>query len=110
MATMQYLNFLAIIEYDPQIDSFHGRVINATPITFYGKSTEELKQEFARSVEDYFKFCQEKGVEPIRPYSGRFNLRLTPELHARVAAAAATSGKSLNQWIVEMLNSAVRQA
>jgi predicted HicB family RNase H-like nuclease len=59
MATMQYRNFLAIIEYDPQIDSFHGRVINATPITFYGKSTEELKQEFARSVEDYFKFCQE---------------------------------------------------
>lgn len=29
---------------------------------------------------------------------------LPPELHARVAAAAASAGKNLNQWIADELN------
>lgn len=47
--------------------------------------------------------CEEDGVEPRKWYSGRFNLRISPELHASAAAAAAAEGKSLNQWIAGAL-------
>ena len=47
--------------------------------------------------------CKEKGIEPYKEYSGKFNLRIPPELHAEIASKASTEGKSLNQWIVETL-------
>lgn len=47
--------------------------------------------------------CEEDGVEPARRYSGRFNVRISPELHASAAAAAAAEGKSLNQWVASAL-------
>ena len=54
MNTLQYQDYIAHISYDPDIDRFMGRVINARDsITFYGKSTAELRREFKRSVDDY---------------------------------------------------------
>ncbi|MBU0567835.1 type II toxin-antitoxin system HicB family antitoxin [bacterium] len=80
MNTMKYKDYIARIDYDPDIKLFCGTVINATPNTFYGPSVEELEREFACTMEEYFKFCREKGIEPKRPYSEKFNLRITPEL------------------------------
>ena len=37
------------------------------------------------------------------PFSGKLNLRLGHDLHARVAALAAQSGMSINSWIKETL-------
>ena len=51
--------------------------------------------------------CEEDGVEPGRRYSGRFNVRISSELHANVVAAAAAEGKSLNQWISDTLGDRV---
>ncbi len=47
--------------------------------------------------------CREEGIDPQKKYSGKFNLRVTPELHAEVAAKAAAEGKSLNQCVADML-------
>ncbi|WP_395308335.1 toxin-antitoxin system HicB family antitoxin [Mycobacterium sp. AMU20-3851] len=38
-----------------------------------------------------------------REYSGKFVLRLTPELHAHLAVEAAEQRVSLNQWVVQKL-------
>ena len=79
MNTLQYKEYIANIAYDPDIDSFMGRVINARDvITFYGKSTEDLHREFEISVDDYLAYCREEGLEPGKPYSGQFRLRLPP--------------------------------
>ena len=50
--------------------------------------------------------CQDGGVEPFKAYSGKFVLRIPPEDHAAVSRAAIASGKSLNQWAVEVLKQA----
>jgi predicted HicB family RNase H-like nuclease len=55
----------------------------------------------------FFDVCREKGIEPYKEYSGKFNLRIPPELHAEIAARAAAEGKSLNQWIVETIDQMV---
>ncbi len=107
MNLMEYKNYVALIEFDPDIDMFHGRVINATPNTFYGKSVDDLKEEFKTTIEEYLEFCREKGLEPVRPYSGKFNLRISPELHRSIAMEAAKSGKSLNSWIAEHLERSI---
>lgn len=100
--TLQHRDYIANVDFDPEIDLFHGRIVNIRDvITFYGSSIEELKQEFAASLQVYLDVCREKGIEPAKPFSGRFNLRLTPESHAKATAAALASGKSLNAFIAE---------
>ena len=44
------------------------------------------------------------GRTPERTYRGNISLRLSPELHQRVAIAAEASGaRSLNAFIAELL-------
>jgi len=102
--TMTYQGYVASIEYDADIRMFHGRVLNANSIiTFYGSSVDELECEFSKSMTIYFDYCHETGKRPDKPYSGRLNLRASPELHAQLALAAAENGKSINAWAVEQL-------
>jgi predicted HicB family RNase H-like nuclease len=109
MNILLYKGYQGVFEYDPETDIFHGDVVNLTDvITFQGRSIDELKRALADSVDDYLTFCAEKGKTPDKPYSGRFNLRLDPELHRRIAACAALSGKSLNQWLLDSLKELVQ--
>jgi len=59
---MKYKNYEAEVDFDPDLGMFHGAVVNIRGvITFYGKSTAELKREFKNSVEDYLEFCEQSG-------------------------------------------------
>jgi predicted HicB family RNase H-like nuclease len=110
MTLMRHGDYIARVTYDEEIDSFFGEVINTGDvITFYGRSVEELKRELATSIEVLSEACRARGVEPRRPYSGRFNLRLSPAEHARIAAAAAAAGKSMNAWIADTLAAAAER-
>jgi predicted HicB family RNase H-like nuclease len=110
MTVMRHGDYVAQITYDEEIDSFFGEVINTSDvITFYGQSIEELRREMAISIEAHLEACRTKGIEPSRPYSGKFNLRLSPDDHARVAAAAAAAGKSMNRWVAEVLSKAAER-
>lgn len=104
MNTMTYKGYQGRFEYDPEADLLHGEVLNLSDVvTFQGRSIDELKQALADSVEDYLEFCREQGRPPERPYSGRFNVRIPPELHQRIALQAASHGKSLNHWVADAL-------
>ncbi|WP_145429551.1 type II toxin-antitoxin system HicB family antitoxin [Symmachiella dynata] len=107
---MEHKGYLGKVEFDDEAAIFHGEVINTRDvITFQGASVSELKQAFHDSVDDYLAFCQERGEAPDKPFSGQFVTRITPELHRQVNAAAAVSGKSLNAWVTEQLQSAVER-
>jgi predicted HicB family RNase H-like nuclease len=47
--------------------------------------------------------CKEKGINPKRNFSGKFNLRISPELHEQLAIAAQAEGKSINMLAQEAL-------
>ena len=103
---MKYKNYEAAVDFDDEIEMFHGTVINTRDvITFYGKSVTELKREFKNSVDDYLEFCKKRGEEPDRPFSGNFVLRISPSLHQKLYSKAKRSGKSLNSLIEEKLAS-----
>ena len=103
---MEYKGYIAKIEYDDSVGLLHGSVINSGnyPVaTCEAPDVETLKEEFRISIDEYLAWCAEDGVEPKRPFSGKLNLRLGHDLHARVATLAAQSGMSINSWIKEAL-------
>ena len=109
MSMITYTGYHGVFEYDPKADIFHGEVINLSDVvTFQGRSIDELKEALKDSVEDYLEFCTAKGKQPEKPYSGRFNVRLEPELHQQIALEAASSGKSLNGRVADALKNAVQ--
>src|SRR6266581_4676158 len=94
MTTMTCDGYVATIELDEEAGVFHGEVINTRDVlTFQGRTLDELKAAFADTIADYVEWCRERGKEPQRPYSGNFTVRISPELHRRVATAAARGGK-----------------
>ncbi|MBQ1763728.1 MAG: type II toxin-antitoxin system HicB family antitoxin [Aquincola sp.] len=104
MNLMTVDGYNARIEYDPETDMFRGEILGLTGgADFYGKSPKELRQEFKNSLAVFLEVCAEKGIEPRRSYSGKFNLRIAPELHERLAIAAQAEGKSINALAAEAL-------
>ncbi|NOX60516.1 MAG: type II toxin-antitoxin system HicB family antitoxin [Chloroflexi bacterium] len=66
---MKFGNYIASVEYDAEIDMFFGRVVNlSSPITFYGRSVDELKTAFEQSLATYLEVCRERGLEPEKPH------------------------------------------
>lgn len=97
---MKYKGYTGLVEYDPDDRVFYGSVDGITDVvTFQGDTVDELEVAFRDSVDDYLEFCAEQGVEAQRPCSGKFVLRIPPELHREAAVAARTQDESLNGWI-----------
>lgn len=101
--------YVGDVEYDADADVFHGEVVHTRDVlTFQGSSVEELEQAFRGSVEDFLSWCAEEGVAPEKPYSGRFNLRLSPDLHREVAIAAKRSNTSINAFVEKAIEDELR--
>jgi predicted HicB family RNase H-like nuclease len=104
MTMMTSHGYVAKVELDEEAGLFHGEVINTRDVlTFQGRTLDELKAAFADTIADYVEWCGERGKEPERPYSGNFTVRVSPELHRRIAAAAARDGKSVNAFVASTL-------
>jgi predicted HicB family RNase H-like nuclease len=68
----------------------------------------EAIADVERAVDEYIAECEADGHEPPRPitgrrFSGKFVIRTSPALHARLAVEAAEQNVSLNQWAVQKL-------
>ena len=108
---MEYKGYIGKVEFDDEAEIFHGEVINTRDvITFQGTTVDEIKQAFRDSVDDYLDFCLQLGHEPEKPFTGKFMVRIPPDLHRRIYTSARSAGKSLNSWVVEQLNQSVSRA
>ena len=106
---LNYKNYAGQVNYDGEARIFHGEVIDTRDvITFQGKNVDEIEQAFRESVDDYLEFCKERGEQPDKPFSGKFVLRMTPQLHHKLYIKAIHSGKSLNKWVVETLDAVAK--
>jgi predicted HicB family RNase H-like nuclease len=108
MSTIEYRDYQALVSYED--GRLMCKVINAREdIIFYGNSVDELKKEMEVAIEQYLKQCAEQGVEPAKSYSGKFNVRLDPELHKKLALVASRQGISLNQLVSDLLTEDIEQ-
>ena len=108
MNVMTVDGYHAKIEYDQELDLFRGEILGLNGgADFYGKNPKELRTEFKKSLQVFLAVCKEKGLEPRRNFSGKFNLRISPELHERLAIEAQAQGKSINTLAQEALQERV---
>ena len=104
MNVMTIDDFHAAIEFDADLDLFRGEILGLNGgADFYGKNPKELRAEFKRSLQVFLEVCAEKGIEPRRHFSGKFNFRISPQLHARLPIAAQAKGKNINTLAREAL-------
>jgi len=107
-STMRIGEYEATVKYDPDIEMFRGEFLGLNGgADFYAADVAGLKREAEISLEVFLEACQEKGIDPVKKYSGKFNVRLNPELHQLLAVRADAEHMSLNALVAETLNSAV---
>ena len=101
----------AVIAFDPEINLFRGEFIGLNGgADFYAATVDELHKEGKISLDVFLEGCREKGIEPRRSFSGRFNVRLEPDVHASAVIAAAAENKSLNEWVAGAIAEAAKAA
>ena len=104
---LSYKNYSANIEFDSDDRIFVGHLTGITDIvSFHGESVSELMKAFEAAVDGYIALSEKHGVKPQKPYSGKLLLRISPEIHAKVARTAEASGKSINAWVTDVLKAA----
>ena len=57
-----------------------------------------LQTSFKAAVDDYLEPYELLGKDPEKQFTGRFNLRISPDLHRHVATCAEKEGVSLNAF------------
>lgn len=96
----EYRGYIGTVEMSTEDNLFFGTIHGINDlITFEGDGFKELQKAFEEAVDDYLIFCEECNKEPEKAYKGQFNVRVSPELHRRLAFEAAKEKKSLNQIV-----------
>jgi len=95
----------AVVAFDPDVGMFRGEFLGLSGgADFYAADVEGLLREGRKSLKVYLQACEERGVTPFKRFSGRFNVRISPDLHAEIVSAAEACGMSLNQWVEKALS------
>lgn len=76
-------------------------------IDFESDSIQEIEQEFHSAVDEYLAFCEEVHKNPEKEYKGSFNIRISPELHKKIAQKAYNDNVSLNAEVEKAIASFV---
>ena len=101
MGTMKYKGYTGSVDYSEEDNCLYGAVLGMShdAITYEGKDVDELRKDFEGAVDDYIESCKAQGRAPRKPYSGNLNVRLTPEIHSRIATIAQQTGTTINNYI-----------
>lgn len=101
---LTYNGYTASISYSADDDVFFGKVMGVNDlITFEGTSVFELKNSFQEAVDDYLETCKTLGKSPDKTYKGVFNVRVSSELHKKIATFAAQNDITLNDFVRSVL-------
>jgi predicted HicB family RNase H-like nuclease len=111
MNTMDFNGYKAVISFDSEIEMFRGEFVGLNGgADFYAKDIDSLKKEGELSLKVFLDMCKEQGITPEKNYSGKFNVRIPPKLHASLAQAATAHGQSINQWVISALSESIKSA
>lgn len=104
---LAYKGYTGAITCDIEDGMLYGKVLGIEDTILYqGVTIEELKRDFMGAVDAYFELCKETGRKPEKPFSGKLLVRVSPELHGQIVTAAQSCGKSMNDWVTEILHNA----
>lgn len=101
MGLLKYKGYTGSVEFNEEDNCLYGKVqgLKKVLISYEGTTIMEIKQDFESAVDGYLAGCAARGIEPAKPYSGRFVVRMPSELHSRIAGIAAATGTTINDFI-----------
>jgi len=104
---LTYRGYAAAVEFDTDDLVLVGRIAGINDVIgFHAETADGLVAAFHEAVDDYLETCARLGKKPEKEFSGNVQLRVSPDLHYRVARAAELAGKSINQWGEALLEQA----
>ena len=111
MGFLKYKGYTGSVEYSKEDNCLFGKVqgMSKDLITYEGQTLDELRKDFEDGIESYLEACKADGVEPAKPYSGKLNLRMSSELHSRVAAIVAATGTTINDFINKAIQNELKK-
>lgn len=106
---MKYKDYYGSVHFDDKELILYGKIefIRAL-VSYEATNTKDLRKAFEESVDDYLDTCHSHNIKPEIPFKGSLNIRLGSELHRRVAIAAEQQDTSINKFIMDTLNQAVK--
>jgi predicted HicB family RNase H-like nuclease len=95
MNVLKYKGYAGVVEFDAEERMFFGRVVGLWDVlSFQGRSVKDLERDFQQTIDEYLDFCARMGKKPDKPFSGKFVVRLNPELHRQAVIAANAKARA----------------
>jgi len=102
---LEYNGYIGTLEFSADDKIFFGKIQGINDlITFEGSSVNELEKSFEEAVDDYLETCKLLNKAPDKSYKGSFNVRVSQELHRKIALLATKKGLNLNEVVKEALS------
>ena len=104
-----YKGFTGSVGVSVEDNCLYGKILFINDLINYrADSPTALEKEFQDAVDDYLETCKECGLEPNKPFSGTFNIRIGSDLHRRAALLAFEEDLKMNQFVKDALLHYVR--
>jgi len=105
---LEYKGYYGTVEFSAADNVLFGEVIGIVGLILYeGDCINSLRKDFEGAVDDYLEMCAMENVEPEKAYKGKFNVRVSPELHKKLAIYSASQGQTLNSAVEEAIRNYV---
>ena len=100
MEMFTYQGYQGSVETSIEDDVLHGKILFINDLVTYEAVTiKKLRQET----------CKQHKVEPNKPMTGQFNVRVGETLHKQATIYSLKSNTSLNNVVVEALDTFLKR-
>ena len=105
MGNLHYKGYYGSVEYSAADQCLYGKVLGLknSLILYEGNSIDELKEDFESSVESYLERCQRKGNVPEQPLNGILNIRVSSDIHVKMAMFTEKRGTSIDNFVSDLI-------
>ena len=107
---LHYKEYYGSVEYSAEDEVFFGKIEHINDlVTFEATDVQGLQQAFQDAVDHYCEQCAVLQRAPQKMFKGRFNVRISPDLHKRASLLAAQQRISLNKLVEQAIRHEVIQ-
>lgn len=108
MRNMEYKGYVGSVEISEEDGILFGKVEGIRSLLSYeGKSVQELKEDFHGVIDEYLHDCAEEGIEPEKPYEGKIEILISPDLYRKAADSASSKRMSVDNFVENAIELAV---
>ncbi len=105
---MHYKGYPARLEYSSEDGCLVGRVLGIRDIIgFHGDSVAEAEKDFHEAIDFYLASCKRRGKTPDQPEYADIPLSIPADIYSRLSKVAETSGMSVSETVIGILQAAV---